>query len=351
MKKSFKFKQNMLGIVCVISFLTISVALTAMQFKETKSMHAARRCVEQLDAPGDPVRFSDDTMIVNTATIGKDIKGFIGTVPVEVYIFDGKVVKVSALPNDETPSFFQQAARLLGSWTGLTVKQGIDKDVDAVSGATFSSNAIIANVRVALEYAAKVDVKELRSRSLAPTPTKDAQSLGFKKIDVMSLEEMPAGFSFYTGDNGHGLLLCSGDSQHSNAMTIGWGALGTLWGKRPAVTVYVAEKRYTREFMDKYEYFTIMHFPDNRVVDYMGSHSGRDGNKAQALGLHTLYTENGTPYYAEAVLVIECRRMYGGDQFDPKHYRSDVPRERYKNFPAGIHYQYIGEVVNVWKKN
>lgn len=350
MQNSIKNRQYWLRTTSLVVLLSFFALLTATQFNSGKAVCSARNQVVALNAPDDPVRFSGDTMIVNTTTLGKDIQGFAGNVPVEVYILDGKVVKVTALANNETPGFFQQVVHILDSWKGLTPKQGISKNVDAVSGATYSSNAVVANVRAALEYADKADVKALRERSASQSSAQDVQSFGFKKINVMSMEDLPAGFSFFTGDNGHGLLLCSGDRQRCNAMTIGWGALGTLWGRRPAVTVYVAEKRYTREFMDKYEYFTIMHFPDNKVVDYMGTHSGRDGDKAQALGLHTLYTENGTPYYAEADLVIECRVMYGGEQFDPKHYRSGVPRKQYENFPAGIHYQYIGEVVNAWKK-
>ena len=79
------------------------------------------------------------------------------------------------------------------------------------------------------------------------------------------------GFSWFR----HALLLAAGDEQQSNAMTIGWGGIGTLWGKT-AVTVYVAEKRYTKEFMDRAEYFTVMAFPEDRndVLEYMGTKSG-----------------------------------------------------------------------------
>ena len=103
-------------------------------------------------------------------------------------------------------------------------------------------------------------------------------------------------------------LLAAGDKEKSNAMTIGWGGIGTLWG-RTALTVYVAEKRYTKEFMDKAEYFTVMVFDveQSKVLNYMGTKSGRDEDKAQALGLHTAYTANGTPYYTEAAMVIECK--------------------------------------------
>ena len=144
------------------------------------------------------------------------------------------------------------------------------------------------------------------------------------------------------------LLLGAGDTVKSNAMTIGWGALGTLWG-RPSVTVYVAERRYTKEFMDKAQYFTVMSFDNPKILDYMGRNSGRDGDKAQALGLHTAFTANGTPYYVEADMVVECKLMYAAP-FSPEGFKSEVPRRMYSRFPAGIHTMYIGEVVSAWQK-
>ena len=168
---------------------------------------------------------------------------------------------------------------------------------------------------------------------------------GFKKINVRE-DFTENGFQWFHDAE----LLAAGDKEKSNAMTIGWGGIGTLWG-RTALTVYVAEKRYTKEFMDKAEYFTVMAFDveQSKVLDYMGRESGRDGDKAAALGLHTAYTENGTPYYTEANLVIECKIMYAAP-FDPQYFKSDVPKNRYSNFPAGLHTMYIGEVVNAWKK-
>ena len=114
------------------------------------------------------------------------------------------------------------------------------------------------------------------------------------------------GFNWFTEN----LILCSGDTAASNAMTIGWGGIGNYLGhERPAVTVYVAPARYTWQFMERYPRFTIMQFDDPEVAKYMGSHSGRDGDKAAALGLHVAYTEHGTPYYEEATTVIECETM------------------------------------------
>ena len=147
-----------------------------------------------------------------------------------------------------------------------------------------------------------------------------------------------------------GMLVCAGNREKSNAMTIGWGALGNLWGHGTStVTVYVAQARYTREFMEQCDYFTIMTFKDMDVLRYMGTHSGRDGDKAVALGLHVAYTENGTPYYEEAEYVIECKTMYSGT-FDPANFRDDVPRDFYDGFKAGYHSFYIGKIVKAMKK-
>ena len=187
---------------------------------------------------------------------------------------------------------------------------------------------------------------------VVPSKTSAQEENGFKKFSVEEAfeedngEHQLSGFQWFRDAQ----LLCAGNKEKSNAMTIGWGGIGTLW-RKTALTVYVAEKRYTKEFMDNSEYFTVMSFDvkDSKVLNYMGTKSGRDGDKAQALGLHTAYTANGTPYYTEATMVIECKMMYAAP-FDPQGFKSDVPKQMYANFPAGIHTMYIGEVVNAWKK-
>ena len=190
---------------------------------------------------------------------------------------------------------------------------------------------------------------------MAVTPAFAQEENGFKKFNVRE-DFTENGFQWFHDAE----LLAAGDKVKSNAMTIGWGGIGTLWG-RTALTVYVAEKRYTKEFMDEAEYFTVMVFDvkdsgsaeerlqGKKVLNYMGTKSGRDGDKAQALGLHTAFTANGTPYYTEATMVIECKIMYAAP-FDPQYFKSDAPKKMYAHFPAGIHSMYIGEVVNAWKK-
>lgn len=150
---------------------------------------------------------------------------------------------------------------------------------------------------------------------------------------------------------GNGLLLASGDVRSHNAMTIGWGALGNIWQHNlSTITVYVAPARYTYEFMERYQYFTVMVFDEDRkdVLEYMGTHSGRDGDKGAALGLHVAYTEHGTPYYLEAREVYECEIMYRGP-FDQRGFE-EIPRKRYENFPAGVHHEYIGKIVSARRR-
>jgi len=89
--------------------------------------------------------------VIDTSEMGKDIIGYKGPVPVQVTIKDGKVESVVALENQETPKFFDRAAPILHSWDGLKVSKARDLQVDAVSGATYTSNAIIANVHLALD--------------------------------------------------------------------------------------------------------------------------------------------------------------------------------------------------------
>lgn len=170
----------------------------------------------------------------------------------------------------------------------------------------------------------------------------------FKPLDLeKDWKENP-----FTVFKGQGLLLAVGDKDNSNAMTIGWGALGNVWSKLGpnTVTVYVAEARYTYEFMEKYDYFTVMAFDkeDAPILGYMGTHSGRDGDKAAHLGLHTLYTDNGTPYYQEAKWVLECKILYRAPFL--KEGMSQEVKDFYENFDAGIHHMYIGNVVGAWIK-
>ena len=91
--------------------------------------------------------------VVNTTTIGKDVKGYIGPTPLKIYIQKNKVQKIEALKNQETPKYFAKVKRqLLDKWNGKTVNEAMKMKVDGVTGATYSSEAVIKNVRLGLGY-------------------------------------------------------------------------------------------------------------------------------------------------------------------------------------------------------
>lgn len=106
------------------------------------------------------VTTSGDTVIVNTTQLGRDITGYGGRVPLEIRAVDSTIVSITALPNHETPEFFSEAASLFSAWNGKTISQARALKVDAVSGATFSSRAIIGNVELGLDAMAKATQKK-----------------------------------------------------------------------------------------------------------------------------------------------------------------------------------------------
>ena len=95
----------------------------------------------------------DGAFVVNTKPLAKDVQGYGGPVPLKIHIKDGRVAAVEAEPNAESPDFFNRAKELLNHWQGKSVDEAMKEEVDAVSGATFSSRAIIANMQRGLAYA------------------------------------------------------------------------------------------------------------------------------------------------------------------------------------------------------
>ena len=94
-----------------------------------------------------------DTLKVNTTSLASDVEGFNGTTPVEISVVKGKITRIKLLPNQETPSFLQLVidSGLLKALDGKTVEDASKVKLDAVSGATYSSTAIIENIHRGLD--------------------------------------------------------------------------------------------------------------------------------------------------------------------------------------------------------
>ena len=146
--------------------------------------------------------------------------------------------------------------------------------------------------------------------------------------------------------NNQWVLLSAGDFTQGlfNAMTIGWGAIGTMWSK-PFAFVAVRHSRYTFEFMEGFDTFTLATFPEkyHSALSLLGSQSGRDGDKIAASGLtpEASIVVNA-PSFLEAELVIECRKMYS-DDLNPAHF---LDESIYRHYPKqDFHCIYYGEIL------
>ena len=116
--------------------------------------HDLREAHEAMAQKNDTLEVTPDgAFVVNTKPLAKDVQGYGGPVPLKIHIKDGRVAAVEAEPNAESPDFFNRAKELLNHWQNKSVDEALAEEVDAVSGATFSSKAIIANMQRGLAYA------------------------------------------------------------------------------------------------------------------------------------------------------------------------------------------------------
>lgn len=151
---SGKLQQLLCLLTCVLLVMAVSICrdgkVAGRELKQQQKISPKTETMAILE---------DGSVRLNTTELGKDIIGYGGTVPLEITLHDGKVKSIKALANSETPGFFNKASALLSKWNGQTIEDAQKMKVDAVSGATFSSKAIIGNVQCGLQYAAKKLVK------------------------------------------------------------------------------------------------------------------------------------------------------------------------------------------------
>lgn len=147
---------------------------------------------------------------------------------------------------------------------------------------------------------------------------------------------------------GEWMLITAGDLKSFNCMTASWGAMGHLWDKN-VFFCFVRPTRYTFEFMENRETYTLSFFPEEyrRVLEYCGSHSGRHVNKARMTGLTPVAGTQDDVYFAEARLVIECRKLYFAD-INPSAFMAQTLVDIYPE--KDYHRMYVGEIVKVWAK-
>ena len=163
------------------------------------------------------------------------------------------------------------------------------------------------------------------------------EKVSFKEIQNIALEKLGT----------EGALLLVGNKEKHNNMTIGWATSGILWSK-PVVISYVKPTRYTYDFCNEFDTFTICYFDNQKnILKECGTKSGRDVNKDDLCNLHIVDLD-GEIAYEEASLVITARKIYQDDFKKDNFLDMTIYEKRYMDDLP--HRFYVGEVLNVYKK-
>jgi flavin reductase (DIM6/NTAB) family NADH-FMN oxidoreductase RutF len=143
-------------------------------------------------------------------------------------------------------------------------------------------------------------------------------------------------------------LVTAGDIEKFNTMTASWGFMGVMWNKNCAITV-IRPQRYTKEFIDNSEYFTMSFFGEEcrDALKFCGANSGRDCDKMEKTGLIPVKIEN-TVTFEQAEMVIVCKKLYAQEMTEDSFVVKSISDA---NYQAGdFHIAYYGEVVKAFVK-
>ena len=167
-----------------------------------------------------------------------------------------------------------------------------------------------------------------------------------KEVDIKTLALDP--IQLIGGD---WMLLTAGTQERGwNTMTCSWGHLGTIWGSNhgmPTSVCYVRPQRYTKQFIDRAEIYTLSFFDGRKKeLAYLGSHSGRDGDKVAAAGLTPVFDGECT-YFAEAKLVLVCRKLYRQSMTPDCFVDGSLDGKWYPQ--RDYHDMYIAEIVEAYR--
>ena len=169
-----------------------------------------------------------------------------------------------------------------------------------------------------------------------------------KEITIKELQVNP--FEIFGKD---WMALTAGTEKGGfNTMTVAWGHLGSVWERGshrnclPTAICYVRPGRYTKTYMDKEEYFTLSHFPVEykKALGYLGSHSGREGDKIEATGLTPVFSDK-TTYFSEADLVFVCRKLYQAPLVENGYAEKGLIDFNYPE--KDFHEMYVGEIIKI----
>ncbi len=97
---------------------------------------------------------SNAPQVIMTGEIAKKVIGYQGPTPVSISISNGRITSITALDNKETPAYFNKAKqKVFSQFVGKTVDEALKLNADVATGATYSSEALIKNIKMGLKQA------------------------------------------------------------------------------------------------------------------------------------------------------------------------------------------------------
>jgi flavin reductase (DIM6/NTAB) family NADH-FMN oxidoreductase RutF len=165
--------------------------------------------------------------------------------------------------------------------------------------------------------------------------------MAFKSVPYESLS-----FNPFTKIGKEWALLTAGTENSFNTMTVSWGGLGYIWNK-PVATVYVRPQRYTKEFVDNSDTFTLSFFSEDyrKALSYCGTVSGKNvEDKWKDAGLHPYYVDRTTAV-EEADLILVCKKLYAQDMLPECFVETECDTKWYPE--KDYHTMYIAEIEKV----
>ncbi len=139
------------------------------------------------------------------------------------------------------------------------------------------------------------------------------------------------------------MLIAAGNKDKYNMMTASWGFMGEMWAA-PTVAVVVRPQRYTMEFLNNNDLFTLSFLGNNpEVYKTCGTMSGRDVNKAELTGLTASFSE-GAPVFEQSRLTIVCQKQYV-QHMEESCFTDSAPLKWYPE--KDYHYIVMGKILKV----
>ena len=168
--------------------------------------------------------------------------------------------------------------------------------------------------------------------------------MGFKEYKVDEFTLNP--FQFFGKE---WVLITAGNEEKVNTMTAAWGGIGVFWQKNVA-SIYIRPQRYTKEFIDQNESFSITAFGagSREELTYLGRASGKYEDKIKKVGYTTTF-EEGVPYIQEGKVVLICKKLVNVELLpenftDSSHDAKIYPEKDY-------HTLYIAEIEKILVKD